>query len=228
MTGSSRQLIAFLDESQSHHDLDPDTYVLAASVCAPAMLEPARDVVSGLRLKGQRKLHWRDESDPRRRLIIRTIAEIPLEHVIVVRDGQAGERPERRRRQCMERMLYELDHLAVATATFESRGRPDDRRDRAMLDAMRARKMVNSELRITHQRGDQEALLWVADALCAELSRNNASGTAATSRPLLNKSGFRLSGSTRPRKDANPGPCRPAGNPEVHFQLHRNGLAIDQ
>jgi hypothetical protein len=163
--------MAFLDESQSYRDLDPDTYVLAASVCGPAMLQPARDTISSLRLRGQRKLHWRDESGPRRQLITDTIAEMPLEHVIVVRDGRTSERPERLRRHCMERMLYELDQLAVATATFESRGRADDGRDRAMLDALRARKMITSELRIAHQRGHEEALLWVADAVCGAVTQ---------------------------------------------------------
>lgn len=178
MSGTGRQLVAFLDESQSHRDLDPDTYVLAASVCAPVMLQPARHALSNLRLKGQRKLHWRDESEPRRQLITDMIAEMPLEHVIVVRDGRAGERPERRRRHCMERMLYELDQLAVATATFESRGRPDDRRDRAMLDALRARKMITSELRIAHQRGHEEALLWVADAVCGALTQQRVGNSS--------------------------------------------------
>lgn len=178
MSGTGRQLVAFLDESQSHRDLDPDTYVLAASVCAPVMLQPARHALSNLRLKGQRKLHWRDESEPRRQLITDMIAEMPLEHVIVVRDGRAGERPERRRRHCMERMLYELDQLAVATATFESRGRPDDRRDRAMLDALRARKMITSELRIAHQRGHEEALLWVADAVCGAVTQQRVGNSS--------------------------------------------------
>ncbi len=103
---------------------------------------------------------------------------MPHEHVIVVRDGRAGERPERRRRHCMERMLYELDQLAVATATFESRGRPDDRRDRAMLDALRARKMITSELRIAHQRGHEEALLWVADAVCGALTQQRVGNSS--------------------------------------------------
>ena len=178
MSGTGRELVAFLDESQSHRDLDPDTYVLAASVCAPVMLQPARHALSNLRLKGQRKLHWRDESEPRRQLITDMIAEMPLEHVIVVRDGRAGERPERRRRHCMERMLYELDQLAVATATFESRGRPDDRRDRAMLDALRARKMITSELRIAHQRGHEEALLWVADAVCGAVTQQRVGNSS--------------------------------------------------
>lgn len=163
--------MAHLDESQSHPELDPDTYVLAATVGDPSVLELARRVLLGLRLKGQRKLHWRDESDPRRRLITDAIAAIPLEHVIIVRDGRTGERPERRRRHCIERMLYELDNLNVATATFESRGRADDGRDRAMLDAMRARKVVTSELRIEHQLGHQEALLWVADAVCGAVTQ---------------------------------------------------------
>ena len=61
-------------------------------------------------------------------------------HVVVVRDGQPGEKPERRRRHYMERLLYELDSLDIDSVTFESRGPKDDKRD--------------------------EPTLWIADAVC--------------------------------------------------------------
>jgi hypothetical protein len=55
------------------------------------------------------------------------IAAAPLLHLVVVRDGQPGEKPERRRRHCLERLLHELDQLSVGTVTFESRGSKDDK-----------------------------------------------------------------------------------------------------
>lgn len=89
----------------------------------------------------------------------------------MVRDGRTNERPERRRRQCLERMLFELDQLEVATATFESRGTHDDRRDRDMLDVLRARKAITSDLRMDHRRGRDEAMLWAADAVCGAITQ---------------------------------------------------------
>ena len=64
----------------------------------------------------------------------------------VVRDGRPGEKPERRRQHCMERLLYELDFLDVESVTFESHGPKDDKRDRTMLDALRSKKMVSPTL----------------------------------------------------------------------------------
>lgn len=144
---NARRLLAYLDESQSHHILDPDTYVLAASVCEPAVLEASREQVAALRLRGERKLHWRDESASRRRKIPSAIAEMPLHHVIVVRNGLPGERSERRRRLCLNRMLYELDMGEVHLATFESRGAADDRRDRQLVDIMRASQSILGQAR---------------------------------------------------------------------------------
>lgn len=161
-----RTSAAFLDESQSDRQRDPNSYLLAAAVCSPEVLAPARDAISALKLRGQVKLHWRSESDKRRRLIAEAVAGLPLDHLVVVRDGRPGERTERRRRHCLEQMLYELDQLKVATATFESRGPKDDRRDRQMLDALRTQHYVSAHLQITHMAGPREPMLWIADAVC--------------------------------------------------------------
>lgn len=45
--------------------MDPGTYLLAATVLPAEQLLAAREIVSALRLRGQRKLHWRNENDPR-------------------------------------------------------------------------------------------------------------------------------------------------------------------
>lgn len=177
MNGKARRLLAFIDESQSNRRLDPETYILAAGVCDPVIADAVRTAVSALRLKGQRKLHWRDESLKRRLVIAEAIARLPLEHLIVVRDGTEGERVERRRRLCLERLLYELDQLHVACATFESRGAADDRRDRSMLDALRARRTVSASLRIVHEKGPLEALLWIPDAVCGAVAGHRTGDT---------------------------------------------------
>ncbi len=126
--------------------------------------------MDGMRLRGQLKVHWRNESTARRRQVTAAVASLPLRHLVVVRDGRPDERPERRRRHCLERMLFELDRLQVDTATFESRGLADDRRDRNMLDALRARKVVSGELRIAHTPGPKDALLWVPDIVCGAVT----------------------------------------------------------
>ncbi|GAB3266046.1 hypothetical protein GCM10027456_50000 [Kineosporia babensis] len=88
-----------------------------------------------LLLKGQRKLHWRDEQDKRRLMISETVAALPIEALVVVRHSDPGESMERRRRKCMEHLLQELD--GCDELILESRGPADDRRDRTHLDALR-------------------------------------------------------------------------------------------
>ncbi|TSD94861.1 hypothetical protein FOS14_19665 [Skermania sp. ID1734] len=170
MSTVQRRLTAYLDESQSNRSRDPDCYVLAAALCDPTELEIARTAMASLLLPGQTKVHWRDEQPARKRKIAETIAQLPLMHLIVVRDGRPGERAERRRRHCLERMLFELDELEVARAIAESRGRADDLRDRRLLDAQRAKQAVSSELLIDHVPGPKDPLLWVPDAVCGAIT----------------------------------------------------------
>ena len=166
----TRGLQAFLDESEPNRAHDPDCYLLAAAICEHSNVDRARSTMEGLRLRGQLKVHWRDESMARRRRVVVAVAELPLRHLVVIRDGRPDERPERRRRHCLERMLYELDRLGVDTATFESRGPADDRRDRNMLDALRARNVVSAQLRMMHTPGPKDALLWVPDVVCGAVA----------------------------------------------------------
>jgi hypothetical protein len=167
---NARRLRAYLDESGSHRFADPDTYLLAASICSEEHLDTVREVIGSMLKKGQPKLHWRDETDARRAQISEVIADLPLEHLVVVRNGQPGERDERRRRLCLRRMMFELESAGVTSATFESRGTADDRRDRRMVDTLRAQKVVSGQLRIDHEKGPLEALLWLPDAICGVIA----------------------------------------------------------
>ena len=146
-------------------------YVLAAALCESGTLEMVRTDLVGLLLPGQAKFHWRDESDRRRRQIAEAIAQLPMRHLVVIRDLSPGERAERRRRHCLEPMLYELDELQVDMAIFESRGPADDRRDRNLLDAQRAKHAVSTDLRVDHVPGRKDPLPWIPDALCGAVTR---------------------------------------------------------
>jgi hypothetical protein len=117
-------------------------------------------------LKGQHKVHWHNESDKRRRQITEFIALLPLEHMVIIRNGHPDDRPERRRRHAMECLLYELDQADVRQIAFEARDSRNDNRDREMLNAIRSRRVVSLDLRISHVGGRDDPMLWVADALC--------------------------------------------------------------
>lgn len=151
---------------------ETSTYILGAAICATDVLDQTRADARLLLLKGQRKPHWRDESPKRRQQILDQIIAMPLEHVVVFRDSQTTERQERRRRLSMQGLLPMLDDRGIEHATFESRGKADDARDRHLLDSVRASHGISSQLRLYHTKGPLEPMLWIADAVCGMVSTN--------------------------------------------------------
>lgn len=160
-------MAAWGDESESH----PNRYVLGAVLCNMELADDVREAVCRLLLKGQRKLHWRDERSKRQMIIVKTLAALPIHCVVIERDGAPGEHSERRRRLCLERLLHELDQREVGTLTLESRGRVDDHRDRKTLDNLRAKRAITSRLWMQHRGGPADALLWAADSVCGAVTR---------------------------------------------------------
>lgn len=158
---------AWVDESEPGQPARQASYVLAAGICRDTDADEVREKMQGLLLRGQRKLHWHAESSKRRQQIIDAVADLHrLQHVIVVRTATSGERPERRRRLCFERLAYELNQRGVSQARLEARASKQNQRDRDMLDALRARKVIGYELRIEHVPGPADPGLWVPDAVC--------------------------------------------------------------
>lgn len=158
--------VAWGDESGSLPIHDPGAYLLSAVLTEEESTQTLRESVQSLKMPAEKKIHWHSDDDKRRMLVIETIAELPIEAVVVVRVGSIDEGEERRRRKCFERFAVELDELGCSRLTLESRGRRQDQRDMTMLDAMRSKRRVSSALRLTHTPGPADPALWVADALC--------------------------------------------------------------
>lgn len=163
-------LRAWIDESGSEWAQDPGTYVLAAAIGRYEAEQAIRDRISRLRLPGQVKLHWRDENTKRRSKITLAVAGCDIEHLVVVRAGAVDDRPERRRRKCLERLLYELEVKSVYDIMLESRGPADDRRDIQLLNALRGQHYLSTAARLTHLVGRHEPMLWIPDAVCGAIT----------------------------------------------------------
>ncbi|MFG1638592.1 hypothetical protein ACGFKX_27600 [Pseudonocardia alni] len=147
--------------------------MLAAALIEREDEEAARAAVAALRLRGQRKLHWRDEDRSRRKLLTEAIAALPALHLIVVKvDITAAS--ERRRRLCLARLLPELDRHGVPEVYLEARETKQNARDMQILAAMRARREVGSQLRLHHQPGPQNPLLWVPDVVAGAVGSDRA------------------------------------------------------
>ncbi len=158
---------AWVDESGSNTRDDPGTYIMAAAITTPRQCEPTRLAMAGLLLPGQVKLHWRDEQSRRQAQITETLGALDIEHLVVVTSPHGVHTTsERRRRLTLGVLFPELGDLGVDHVILESRGPKDDQRDRQMLDYLRQRRLLNSTMRIDHQVGRDEPLLWIPDALC--------------------------------------------------------------
>lgn len=166
-------LHAWVDESASDRTRDPHTYILAAALCPADAMDDVRTVMSGLRMRGTPKVHWRDETKPERRMAITAaIASCEaIDHLIVVRSGAANDSKARPRAAALKQLLLELDQRQVRRAVFESRGRADDARDLEVLRMLRDRQgLITPALKVDHVPGRVDEGLWVADAVCGVVS----------------------------------------------------------
>lgn len=156
---------AYVDESEP----DPRSgtagvYVLAATLVEDDLVDEVRSRVVALRLPGQPKLHWHVETEKRRHFLVDQVAGLPARHLVVVRvDRNAGS--ERRRRLCLWRLLVELDAADVESVCLESRHRRQNDHDLQLLSVMRARRELGSALRMYHEPGPANALLWLPDVV---------------------------------------------------------------
>lgn len=149
--------------------LDPDIYLMGAVVAAPAAVEDLRAAMVELQHRGEKKIHWRADSEDRHDEVIGVIGELPIEGVIVVRHGRPEEKDERRRRKCFETFVPELVAAGCTNLVLESRGTAADQRDRKMLDALRSQRRIEGALRLDHAAGPVDPALWIADAVCGAL-----------------------------------------------------------
>ncbi|MEU8244798.1 hypothetical protein [Nonomuraea sp. NPDC048916] len=209
---------AWGDESGSSHRLDPGTYMMAAAMGEPDKIEGIRDAMGGLLLRGQRKVHWRDEAPNRRVMLIDAIADLPVEGFVVVRSAGVQDRAERLRRKCLELLLLELSALGCGHLVLESRGPADDKRDRMMLENMRRIKQIDSTLRLAHEPGPSDPMLWIPDVICGAVGQARV-GEAKYLDKIESRLTVKVLDETQvAEKAASPGLCRPAGSPEAHFQ----------
>ncbi|MCO5997707.1 hypothetical protein [Actinoallomurus rhizosphaericola] len=154
---------AFVDESESNRKLDPDVYILAASILPPESRAAVREAMLRSRLPGERKVHWYHAAEKRRHLLSDVVASLSALHLVVVRSGIPGEPSERRRRKCLETLLFELASAGVSEVILESRQDRQNKSDRRLIDTLLARKVIAPEVRIRHALGPAEPLLWLPD-----------------------------------------------------------------
>jgi hypothetical protein len=141
------RLLAFVDESMRRVDEHTVCYFLAAAVIPEDHCPQVRDALKALVPGRQGKLHWRDEAQPRRVLIAKTIRACGVESLSSGRGRDGGlTEQERARRMLLSSLLYALDQRQVAHVVLESRHAERDRHDIKAIGGFRNAGMVSRRL----------------------------------------------------------------------------------
>ena len=156
-------LYAYVDESEPGGGLDHTVYVIAAVVIAVEDAGTARAAVRQATPRRMRKLHWY-EALPGQRLSWLDLLGCAVEVLVVRYEGPVA-RVVRRRRRCLERLMWELERRGVRGVVLETRGPARDRDDRSMLHAPRDRD-IGRTVRWGHAHATDEPLLALADVAC--------------------------------------------------------------
>lgn len=164
---------AWIDESMRQRNDGSGIYVLAAAVIDDADVPAARSDVAALARGRRRRVHWRDADEADRRKLVQAVGALLAVHMVVVGIGLDNSRQERGRRQCMQRLLWELSKVEVARAWIEARTPSLNVRDTAAVAAWRAQRILPGSLRVDFARpfGPQgEPLLWLPDIVAGAVS----------------------------------------------------------
>lgn len=147
--GAGRQ--AFVDESFEREDL------LAAAMVSAEDVTAARRRIRGLLDKRQRRLHFKDEGEARKRKILDLIAELrPAVRVYATPNRRAA------RQACLTRLVPDLTAAGVTRLIIE---RDDSvvEFDRRLL--FQLTRTNESEFLYDHRRAHEDFLLCTADAV---------------------------------------------------------------
>lgn len=168
---------AFVDESICVRSETNQEYLIGAAVVAAEDCDAIRETLRPLRLPGQIKPHWTDESARRRRVITEAIAELESMHVVVAHLSGRARRTERYRRKCLELLYYELGEAGVLDITLERRSDAQDKGDLAHMVALQGHGW-HPGLRISHCRGGDDPLLWIPDAVLGAVNSSFAGNSS--------------------------------------------------
>lgn len=84
-------------------------------------------------------------------------------HCMIAQSAYGGKQ-ERARRKCLEALLFTLEDWGCGQLILEAREERDNKRDIALLLAMRAKHQIG-DIIIRHQLGSVNPLLWLPDQI---------------------------------------------------------------
>jgi hypothetical protein len=145
----------FVDESKSK------AYYVAASVIAPPDVASARRAISALCRAGQRRVHFKSESDVSRDAFLNGAIRAGLTTRLYV----ARNMPDKTARPlCLERLIEDLTVAGARKLVLES-DQSLEQADRRVIAQHLKSLGAGDGLQYMHCRPHEEPLLWVSDAV---------------------------------------------------------------
>jgi len=145
----------FVDESKR------GGYLVTAAAVLPGDLTRARQLIRGLVLPGQRRLHFTHESDGRRKRILDAIAE--LRPAVTIYDGSAHHRRQQRE-ACLDGLVADLAAAGTRMVVLETDESVIEL-DRRTLYRSARQHGCQGILEYRHLRAHEEPLLAIPDAI---------------------------------------------------------------
>jgi hypothetical protein len=146
----------FVDESKRG-----SRFLLAAVLVPSGALARVRAEIRGDLLKGQRRIHFIDERNERRKQLIQRWVSLRTESAVFVIEGVSYKAEAAAREACLRQVVAVARKEQVSRLVIESR-EGQDQADRRLL-----RKLVEpaTDLTYEHLRPHEEPLLWYADGV---------------------------------------------------------------
>jgi len=145
----------FVDESRRRKG----PYFLVASVVDSSDLSLCRKLMREIVGRGQKKIHFNNESDDRRKVILDQIAQANIKSIIYFSEcaDDIGARY-----GCFSQLLREVPGIRCNRIVVESRESQDHRDEKWFLSA---RSRLGYHVNLAHLPPHSDPLLWVPDAI---------------------------------------------------------------
>jgi hypothetical protein len=104
-------------------------YLLAAALLRPGELASTRTLMRGLRVPGERKLHFKHERDTIQKDIAAALVSAELRTRVYLGHGRA----EAVRERCLRRLVADLSGAGMRRLVLDSRGHGGDQSDRRII-----------------------------------------------------------------------------------------------
>ena len=154
MSRRFRPTDAFVDES-----IRGQRYLMGCVLVEARHLPTTRAAVAAMPTRG-RRLHFNNEDDPQRRLLLSAFAELPVQAFVVVCHRKHGITEFAAREACLAAIVTEVQALHADRLVVETR--QDDREDARIIARVR---QPQPPLVFEHRAARREPILGLADGI---------------------------------------------------------------